>query len=523
MAAGTQAGGTMAFREVAMFEVKEVIRLHGEGMPKKGIARVVGVDVKTVRSYVTAADALGLSGLLDDEELAKLLGLLRPNVERDHGKAWVLCEENAVAIKKWLSEGVRLTKVRKLLERKKALVPYSTLHRFACERLEFGRHRHSVLVVDPPGGAEVQLDTGFVWRLDGVNKKAFIFTPTLSRYRFVYVVDRETTETAIEACEAAWAFYGGVFVSIVPDNMKAIVDVASATSPRINEAFRDYAQSRGVTVDPARVRRPQDKGRVERTVAFVREDCFGGEANILSRDDAQRRAMTWTTTEMGLRVHTTTQRRPREHFESDEQAALLPLPATPWEPTVWHDVTVDKTQHVVVDRAFYMLPERYIGQTLRARRTKQTVRFYARGVIVKVLPTAARGGRSFDEADIPPHKKAYALRDEGFLVEQAKKHSDVVGAFAERLCIGNAAWLRMRRVAALLSLVKRFGVVRVDAAARRALDAEMHDVDRLRRMIEQPIIADGKPAARVIPLARHLRPPETWATKKPISPEGAPT
>ena len=37
-----------------------------------------------------------------------------------------------------------------------------------------------------------------------------------------------------------------------------------------------------VTVDPARVRRPQDKGRVERTVAFVREDCFGGEANILS-------------------------------------------------------------------------------------------------------------------------------------------------------------------------------------------------------------------------------------------------
>jgi antitoxin (DNA-binding transcriptional repressor) of toxin-antitoxin stability system len=42
-------------------------------------------------------------------------------------------------------------------------------------------------------------------------------------------------------------------------------------------------------------------------------------------------------------------------------------------------------------------------------------------------------------------------------------------------------------------------------------------------MIEQPIIADGKPAARVIPLARHLRPPETWATKKPISPEGAPT
>ena len=37
----------MAFREVAMFEVKEVIRLFGEGVPKKAIARIVGVDWAT--------------------------------------------------------------------------------------------------------------------------------------------------------------------------------------------------------------------------------------------------------------------------------------------------------------------------------------------------------------------------------------------------------------------------------------------------------------------------------------------
>ena len=512
----------MAFREVAMFEVKEVIRLFGEGVPKKAIARVVGVDPKTVRSYVAAAEALGLAGLLDDDGLARLLRELRIDVvERPRGEAWRRCEEHRDAIKKWLDDGVKLTKVRKLLERRKVLVPYPTLHRFAAEELEFGRGRHSVRVVDPPAGAELQVDTGFVWRLDGVSKKAFIFTPTLSRYRFVYVVERETTESAIEACEAAWAFYGGVFKALVPDNTKAIVDVASPTAPRIIEAFLEYAHARGFAVDPARVRRPQDKGRVERTVQCVRDDCFGGEDQLLSRDDAQRRAMVWTTTEMGLRVHATTQRRPREHFEGEEQKALLPLPETPWDTPVWHDVTVDKTQHVVVDRAFYMLPEKFIGVTLRARRDKQTVRFYARGVVVKVLPTVARGQRSFDEADIPAHKRAYALRDEGFLVEQARQHSDVVGAFAAALCTGPAAWTRMRRVSALLSLVKRFGVARVDAAARRALDVDMHDVDRLRRMIEAPVVDGGVPVARVLPLARHLRPPNTWATR-PCTPEGEP-
>jgi hypothetical protein len=73
----------------------------------------------------------------------------------------------------------------------------------------------------------------------------------------------------------------------------------------------------------------------------------------------------------------------------------------------------------------------------------------------------------------------------------------------------------MRRASALLGLVRRFGVDRVDAACARALDAEMHDVDRLRRMVEQPpVVDDKKPAAKVIPIARYLRPTETWAITK---------
>jgi DNA-binding CsgD family transcriptional regulator len=38
----------MAFREVTMLEVKEVLRLWLLGVPKKGIAAQLGFDVKTV-------------------------------------------------------------------------------------------------------------------------------------------------------------------------------------------------------------------------------------------------------------------------------------------------------------------------------------------------------------------------------------------------------------------------------------------------------------------------------------------
>lgn len=51
---------------------------------------------------------------------------------------------------------------------------------------------------------------------------AWIFTAVRSRHRFVYPVFQETTETAIEACEAAWEFFGGIFKAVIVDNTKAI-------------------------------------------------------------------------------------------------------------------------------------------------------------------------------------------------------------------------------------------------------------------------------------------------------------
>ena len=40
----------------------------------------------------------------------------------------------------------------------------------------------------------------------------------------------------------------------------------------------------------------------------------------------------------------------------------------------------------------------------------------------------------------------------------------------------------------------------------------MYDVDRLRRMVEHPpAVSHDKPLARVIPIARYLRPSSTWA------------
>ena len=51
----------MAFREVRVFEVREVLRLWLAGEGFRSVERLSQVDRKTVRRYVTAAEQLGLA------------------------------------------------------------------------------------------------------------------------------------------------------------------------------------------------------------------------------------------------------------------------------------------------------------------------------------------------------------------------------------------------------------------------------------------------------------------------------
>ncbi|WP_228566282.1 hypothetical protein [Nocardia sp. SYP-A9097] len=115
-------------------------------------------------------------------------------------------------------------------------------------------------MADCDPGAEVQVDFGRLGLLadaaDGRRRvvQGPIFTAVYSRHMFVFPTYRQTLNKVIAWFEAARAFFAGVFAVVIPDNMKSIVDKADATDPKLNDAFREYAQARGFAVDPPRVR-----------------------------------------------------------------------------------------------------------------------------------------------------------------------------------------------------------------------------------------------------------------------------
>jgi transposase len=506
------------YREVTMVEITEVLRRWLAGTPKKRIAAQLGLDPKTVRRYVEVSSETGLRpGMaLTDAHVQAVLLALHPSGGRPHGDSWARCVEQRAAVEQWLRDGLRLSKIRKLLVRKGVDIPYPTLHRFAVLELRFGQTAATLPVADGDPGQELQVDTGWVgWvttsLLGRKRFRAWIFTAVRSRYRFVYPTFEETTTRAIEACDAAWAFFGGIFAVLIPDNTKAIITTADPLNPRITTAFREYAQARGFHIDAARVRHPKDKGRVERAVATVRDDCFAGE-DLGGIDDARVHAERWCRDEYGLRRHSRTQRRPREYFELEERPHLRPAPDSAYDIPLWSEPKVPRDQLAQVAKALYSLPSAYVRHTLTARADAHTVRFYDRHVLVKTHPRQPPGGRSIDPQDYPAERSVYALRDVHTLQRQASSYGEAIGRFAAAVLDSPLPWTRMRRVYALLGLTRKYGAARVNDACAIALAAEMLDVHRLKRMLElgQAPTPAAAPA-RVIPLARFLRPASQYA------------
>jgi transposase len=496
----------MAFREVCVHEVREVLRQWlGSELGLRPVAERAGVDRKTARRYVEAAVAAGLvrdggERQLTDELIGAVVAAVRPDRAQGHGAGWQALLGQERQIRGWLDDGLQLTNIHGKLTRQGVVVPYRTLHRFAVERCGFRRRGATVRVADGEPGMECQVDFGRLGLLSDAEAgrrravHALIFTAVFSRHMFVWLTFTQTLADVIAGCEAAWRFYGGVFKVLVPDNLSPVVANPDPVNPTFTVGWLDYAQARGFGTDPARVRSPKDKPRVERAVQYVRGNFFAGET-FLDLADAQRRVEQWCRTTAGLRVHGTTAQRPAEHFAADEQALLLPAPALTYDVPVFATPKVAPDRHVEVLRALYSVPGELIGQRVEARADSRLVKIYCRGQLIKTHPRKPPGGRSTDPGDYPVGQAEYALRDVETLKRKAAAAGPSIGVYATRLLEVPLPWTSMRAVYRLLGLTRSYGPAAVDAACARALELDVVDVRRIARMLEQATEHEPAPAA----------------------------
>jgi hypothetical protein len=126
----------MAFREVSVVEVREVLRgwLGGAGL--RTVAGRAGVDRKTARRYVAAAEAAGVVregglGQLTDEVIGQVVGAVRPARAGGHGQAWEALEAEREQVSEWVGKDLSVVKIADLLARRGCWCPTARCTGFA--------------------------------------------------------------------------------------------------------------------------------------------------------------------------------------------------------------------------------------------------------------------------------------------------------------------------------------------------------------------------------------------------------
>ena len=369
-------------------------------------------------------------------------------------------------------------KIHELLERRGVVVPLRTVQRYVLEVCGRSRGRGpTVRVADGEPGDELQVDfgrMGFLVDADdgpaaggaGVDLHGLLLAALL---RVVDASARRPSDV-IDGFEAAWGFFGGVFATVIPDNLSAVVDDADPLEPRLNQAFVEYAQARGFRVDPARVRRPQDKPRVERTVPFVRNSFFAGET-FVDLADAQRRAEAWCRERAG---HADPWHHPVPPGRGvRRRGAAAAAAGADGASTTCRSTPRRRCIGIITSRSprrSTRCPGNLIGTRVEVRADRQLVRIFHRGQLVKVHPRQ-QPGRPLDRPRRPARgtrpctRCATSIGCDGWPPATARRSAPTPTALLDI----PLPWTKMRQVYALLGLVKKWGAERVDAACARAL------------------------------------------------------
>ena len=519
----------MAYREVGIMDIDQVIRRWLGGEKIRAIARSTSLDRNTIRRIVRVAEEVGVQRETPCPDADKLQAIRqrigRPGTTVTAGQAEQQLQARTDQIRAWLDKDhLLLTKVHELLGREGLVVSYSALYRFARKWCEFGSASSITLRrAESPAGEMAEADFGRLGPLQELGScrprvvQAFILTLGYSRVSCVIPVFQQDLPSVIDCFERALMFFSGTPRRIVIDGLKACVDRSDPCTPRFNRTFLEYATYRGFLPDPARPVHPQDKPVVENSVRYVRERFFKGET-FIDLDDVARRALVWCREVAGRRLHGTTRRVPWEVFEAEEKPLLIPLRDEPFDTPTWARCKVHPDHHVRFGQALYSVPTRWIRSQVDVRGDRSLVRIYARGELIKTHERKPAGGRSTDYSDYPESRVPYARRWPNYYCQQARELGPAAGDFTEKLLSGEFPWSRLRQAQKLLRLAQRYGAARLEAACRRALEFDLLDVYRVQRILEQGLESQTDPLPIVGQQSKlelkFLRPAEHFAAGK---------
>ena len=228
----------------------------------------------------------------------------------------------------------------------------------------------SVIRYETTPGQQAQVDwgefPGYKVLVDGVEKPIYALFLILgySRTKYVEFTTEMTCKSLIHCIENGLRYFGGTPEELLFDNMPQVVNrcLVDRTSHKLERElvpeFVSFADYCGFTIALTRIRRPQEKGKVERFVGFFKDSFMPLLEKKTGHDleDLNSRALLWCD-KVNSQIHGTTGEKPCDRLPQEN---LKPLP----DITYFEDDTVKvyRDGSIYYHGYVYSVDSRYEGE-----------------------------------------------------------------------------------------------------------------------------------------------------------------
>lgn len=342
--------------KIAMYTT--IITLYKQGNSQRKIARLTRTDRKTVRKIISRYTENKIELPVSCERISRL-------------NAW------HSQIVNLLVRDLSYIRIHEELAAQGCKSSYPSLTRY------INKHKikdNSCIRFHTEAGEEAQVDFGDIglqYNLQGCKRKAYIFNMRLSYSRLDYyeVVFDQTCQTWIRCHINAFNYFGGSTKVIKLDNLKAGVIDANFYEPLYQKEYKRLADHYNVLLSPCRVYQPQEKGKVESGIKYIKNNFFAGR-KFKTYDELTYNLQRWLN-RVNNRVHGTTKKIPKELFDKEEASCLIPLPGASFDLSSWYKRTVAKDCHITIENNYYSVPAKHVSNEVMVQLSPEMVQIFS--------------------------------------------------------------------------------------------------------------------------------------------------
>jgi len=464
-----------------MTNYREILRLKSLGYSQRSIASGAKASRNTVSEVLKKAEQLNITWPLEDDVTNEMLDELFWGKRNSSPAPYAVIDFNYIH-KELSKKGVTLTLLwQEYCERAyiNGETPYMSTQ-FGDKYRRWARITKATMRVTHKPGDTMQVDWAggtipYFDSITGDEYKAYLFVAALpcSSYLYVEACTDMKQENWLMCHIHAYEYFGGVTRVLVPDNLRTGVTANTRYETQLNESYRELAEYYGTAIVPARVRKPQDKGLVERSVGFsttwitaaLRERKFFSFSEV--REAVAERLEVINTKPF--------QKRPgnrREAYLAEEKEFMLPLPKRPYEPSVWKQQTVGNGYLISDGVNKYSVPFDLIGEQVQIRLTKDLVEVYFKGS--RMTSHKRLEKYSIQPVVKPEHMPSNHREYLNYNADEFKEWAVTVGKNTEEvvryfLTSGSVPEQGYKACVSLTKLGKRYGRKKVEEACERML------------------------------------------------------